>query len=78
MAELNEMDYFKALEEKVGALIAEIKSLRGERESLKEKIRQQEKNISDLSGDMARLKGSRDKAKERIASILQKIEQMDI
>jgi FtsZ-binding cell division protein ZapB len=78
MAELNEMEYFKALEEKVGALIEEIRSLRGEREALKEKIRQQEKNISDLSGDMAILKGSRDKAKERIASILQKIEQMDI
>ncbi len=78
MVELSEMDYFKPLEEKVGALIAEIKSLRGERESLKEKIRQQEKSISDLSGDIAELKGSRDNAKERIASILQKIEQMDI
>ena len=78
MEQQDEMDYFKVLEEKVGVLIAQITSLREERESLRGKIRQQERNIADFSREMENLKGNRDETRERIVSILEKIEQMDI
>ena len=78
MEQQDEMDYFKVLEEKVGVLIAQITSLREERESLRGKIRQQERNIADFSREIENLKGNRDKTRERIVSILEKIEQMDI
>ena len=72
------MDYFKVLEEKLGVLIAQITSLREEKESLRGKIQQQERNITDLTGEIENLKGNRDKVRERIVSILEKIEQMGI
>jgi len=72
------MDYFKVLEEKVGVLIAQITSLRKERESLRGKIQQQERNIMDFTREIENLKSNRDKARERIISILEKIEQMGI
>jgi len=78
MEQRNEVDYFKVLEEKVGLLIAQIRSLRDERESLREKISQQEKSIADFTGEVERLKGNRDKVRDRIVNILKKIEQMDI
>lgn len=78
MEQRNEVDYFKVLEEKVGLLIAQIRSLRDERESLREKISQQERTISDFAGEVEKLKGNRDKARDRIVNILKKIEQMDI
>lgn len=78
MEQRNEVDYFKVLEEKVGLLIAQIKSLKDERESLREKISQQERTITDFVGEVEKLKGSRDKVRDRIVNILKKIEQMDI
>ena len=72
------MDYFKVLEEKVGILITQITSLRKERESLRGKIQQQERNIMDFTREIENLKSNRDKARERIISILEKIEQMGI
>jgi len=78
MEQRNEVDYFKVLEEKVGLLIAQIKSLKDERESLREKISQQERTIADFVGEVEKLKGSRDKVRDRIVNILKKIEQMDI
>ena len=78
MEQRNEVDYFKVLEEKVGLLIAQIKSLKDERESLKRKISQQEKSITDFVGDVEKLKVNRDKVRDRIINILKKIEQMDI
>jgi uncharacterized coiled-coil DUF342 family protein len=78
MEQRNEVDYFKVLEEKVGLLIAQIKSLKDERESLREKISQQERTIADFVGEVEKLKSSRDKVRDRIVNILKKIEQMDI
>jgi uncharacterized protein YdcH (DUF465 family) len=78
MEQRNEVDYFKVLEEKVGLLIAQIKSLKDERESLREKISQQERTITDFVGEVEKLKGSRVKVRDRIVNILKKIEQMDI
>jgi uncharacterized protein YdcH (DUF465 family) len=52
--------------------------LRDERESLREKISQQEKSIADFAGEVERLKDNRDKVRDRIINILKKIEQIDI
>jgi FtsZ-binding cell division protein ZapB len=78
MEQQNEVEYFKILEEKVGLLIAQIRLLRDERESLREKISQQEKSIADFAGEVERLKDNRDKVRDRIINILKKIEQIDI
>ena len=78
MEQLNEADYFKVLEEKVGVLLKKITSLKEEKESLIEKIRQQEGVIKDLADKVDDLKVKKDSAKDRISSILEKIEQMDI
>ena len=78
MEQMEEMDHFQILEDKVGILIAHIKSLRDERESLKEKIQEQERSIADLVKELANLKESRDKARDRIVSIVGKIEQLEI
>ncbi len=78
MEQRNDMDYFKILEEKVGLLIAQISSLKDEREKLRVKILQQQKTIADLSGEVEKTNNNRDKVRERIENILNKIEQMDI
>ena len=78
MEQINEIDHFKVLEEKVGMLIGKLKSIKDERDSLKEKILEQEKNIKDLSGELKKQKETRDNTKVRIESILEKIEQLDI
>ena len=73
-----EMDYFQVLEEKVGSLIGKIKSLRDERESLNKKLHLQEQRIVNLAGELEKLKDIRDNTRDRIASILEKIEKIDI
>lgn len=78
MEQRNDMDYFKILEEKVGLLIAQIGSLKDEREKLRVKILQQQKTITDLSGEVEKINNNKDKVRERIENILNKIEQMDI
>ncbi|HJX33556.1 MAG TPA: cell division protein ZapB [Desulfatiglandales bacterium] len=78
MEQQNDVDYFKVLEEKVGLLIAQISSLKDEREKLRVKILQQQKTIADLSGEVEKISGNRDMVRERIVNILNKIEQMDI
>ncbi|MFC1868620.1 cell division protein ZapB [Thermodesulfobacteriota bacterium] len=78
MQEREEMDHFKVLEEKVGVLIANIRSLRDERESLKGKIGEQDKSIADLSRELEGLKEAKGKAKDRVVAILEKIGQLNI
>ena len=72
------MDHFQLLEEKVGNLINHAASLRAEKRSLKEKVHIQEEKIAELNGEMEQLKKSRVKARNRMASLLEKIENVDI
>jgi uncharacterized coiled-coil DUF342 family protein len=72
------MDQFKILEEKIGALIGKVSSLKDEKESIMAKAREQDKIISDLKAELDNLKTTRDKTKVRIQSILDKISKMDI
>jgi len=78
MEHQEDVDQFKILEEKVGALIAKLSSLKEEKESLMVKIREQDKNIADLRGELDNLKNTRDKTKVRLQLILDKISKMDL
>lgn len=78
MEHQEEMDHFKILEEKIGALIGRVSSLKDEKESITAKVREQDKIIADLKGELDKLKGSRDKTRVRIQSILDKIDKMDL
>jgi uncharacterized coiled-coil DUF342 family protein len=78
MEHQEEMDQFKILEEKIGALIGKVSSLKDEKESIMAKAREQDKIISDLKAELDNLKTTRDKTKVRIQSILDKISKMDI
>jgi uncharacterized coiled-coil DUF342 family protein len=78
MEHQEEMDQFKILEEKIGALIGKVSSLKDEKESIMAKAREQDKIIADLKAELDNLKTTRDKTKVRIQSILEKISKMDI
>jgi chromosome segregation ATPase len=73
-----EIDQFQLLEEKIDHLIQVMTTLKREKDSLSEKLRIQEQNLTDLTDRLQRSEGARDKAKERIASLLDKIEQLGI
>ena len=73
-----EIDQFKILEEKIGALIGKISSLKDEKESITAKIKEQDKIIAELKGELDNLKSTRDKTRARIQSILDKIGKMDL
>jgi len=73
-----EIDQFQLLEEKVDSLIKFVTSLKREKELLIEKVHSQESKIADLSGEVEYLRETRDKAKQRMATLLERIEQLDI
>jgi uncharacterized coiled-coil DUF342 family protein len=78
MEHKEELDQFMILEERVGALVDRVSSLKDEKEQLAAKVREQDKTISDLKAEMDDLRDTRDKAKARIQTILDKIGKMDI
>ena len=71
-------DQFQLLENKIDKLIELIITLKKEKESFEDKFQAQESNLSDLTDKLENLKTARDNAKQRVASLLQKIEQIDI
>jgi len=72
-----ESDQFQLLEEKIDKLIATIRTLKTEKESLSEKLHIQEERLTDLTREVEGLKAGRDKARQRIVSLLEKIEQIE-
>jgi FtsZ-binding cell division protein ZapB len=78
MEHQDETDQFKVLEDKVGALISKLSTLKEERDSLMAKVREQDKTISDIKGEFESLKSLRDNTKSRIQAILDKISNMDL
>ncbi len=78
MATADQMEPFQLLEEKVEGLIRLVKSLRGEKTSLSEQVRAQEKRVSDLSAEVEQLRGASDEARRRIAALLEKIERLEL
>ena len=78
MEQPEKVDNFKVLEEKVEMLIEHIRSLRNEKQILEKSLQDQERNFAILNGELENLKEIRDKTKVRIASILEKIEKLDV
>lgn len=74
----NNNDQFQLLEEKIDKLIGLIKTLKGEKASLDEKVRIQEEKVAGLNEQIERLKAAREKAKEKVLSLLDKIEEIDM
>ena len=62
----------------VGFDIELITALKGEKESLAEKMQIQEKKIEDMVAQLETLRSAREKAREKVVSLLEKIEQIEI
>ena len=77
MKELNEIDQFELLEEKVNSLILLIADLKKENGSLSKKVGEQEYKVNELTEEIKLLKANREKAKKRVLSLLEKIEQIN-
>ena len=78
MKQWEEMEYFDTLEEKVENIITQLISLRDERQSLKKKILEQERNLANLNAKLENFMQIKDKARQKIESILDRIEQLDV
>jgi len=78
MNETGDVDQFQLLEEKIDSLIGLITDLRNEKERLAETVQIQEMEITELTQKVGDLDANRDRAKQRIASLLEKIKQVDV
>ena len=78
MNTMDDIDQFQVLEEKIDNLIELITALKGEKESLAEKMQIQEKKLGDMVEQLETLRSGRERAREKIVSLLEKIEQIEI
>ncbi len=78
MGNSEENGQFQLLEEKINSLIEYIGSSKKEKASLLEKVEIQEEKIADLAGELEKLKTTKENAKQRIASLLEKLERLDV
>jgi FtsZ-binding cell division protein ZapB len=78
MATEDQVDQFRLLEDRVDALIRLVESLRTEKAGLSEQVSTQEKRLSDLSTEVEQLRGASDEARRRIATLLEKIERLEL
>lgn len=72
----DEIDQFQLLEEKVDRLIEKTMALKGEKEALAQKLREEEEKVADLNRTVKKLRSGRNDAKEKIMSLLEKMEQV--
>lgn len=77
MEMLEETDQFQVLGEKVDALIAYTASLKQENERLVEKLHIEEEKTSELMNEIECFKAARVNVKRRVATLLERIEQVD-
>jgi len=73
-----EIDQFQLLEDKIDRLIKLVNNLRQEKESLENKVKDQQVTINELKQEVEKLQADKDRAKERISYVLSKIDQIDI
>ena len=78
MNETGDVDQFQLLEEKVDSLIALITDLKKEKELLSEQIQIQEMELADLNEQVGNLNSNKDRVKQRIATLLEKMNQIDV
>ena len=76
MEMLEETDQFQVLGEKVDALIAYTASLKQENERLVEKLHIEEEKTSELMNEIECFKAARVNVRQRVATLLERIEQV--
>jgi FtsZ-binding cell division protein ZapB len=78
MATEDQADQFQLLEDRVGALIRLIETLRSEKAGLSDQVSAQEEHLSDLSVEVEQLREASGEARRRIAALLDKIERLEL
>jgi len=76
MDNLENIDQFQLLEEKIDNLIELVTTLKREKESLAEKNQLREERLTDLTTQLESLNLDRDKVKQRVVSLLEKLERV--
>jgi FtsZ-binding cell division protein ZapB len=78
MATEDQADQFQLLEDRVGALIRLVETLRSEKAALRDQVSAQEERLSDLGVEVEQLREAGGEARRRIAALLDKIERLEL
>lgn len=76
--ELDELEQFGLLEQKIESLISFANSLKQEKISLEKRVQGQGEKIDSLTKQIEMLKADRDLVRKRIATLLEKIEEFNL
>ena len=75
--ELDELEQFGLLEQKIESLISFTNSLKQEKINLEQRVQGQGEKIDSLAKQIEMLKADRDLVRKRIATLLEKIEEFN-
>ena len=75
--ELDELEQFGLLEQKIESLISFANSLKQEKINLEKRVQGQGEKIDSLTKQIEMLKADRDLVRKRIATLLEKIEEFN-
>lgn len=73
-----ELEQLDILERKIEDLIGMLEALRKENEVLREKVQIQEGKITDLNSQVEALKTAKENARMKIASLLERLERVNM
>jgi len=76
--ELDELNQFGLLEQKVEFIISLVSSLKEEKVNMEKNLRSQEEKIDSLTREIEVLKADRDLVRKRIATLLERIEEFNL
>jgi len=76
--ELDELNQFGLLEQKVEFIISLVSSLKEEKVNIEKNLQSQEEKIDSLTREIEVLKADRDLVRKRIATLLERIEEFNL
>lgn len=76
--ELDELNQFGLLEQKVEFIISLVSSLKEEKVNMEKNLQSQEEKIDSLTREIEALKADRDLVRKRIATLLERIEEFNL
>lgn len=76
--ELDELNQFGLLEQKVEFIISLVNSLKEEKVNIEKNLESQEEKIDSLTREIEVLKADRDLVRKRIATLLERIEEFNL
>jgi FtsZ-binding cell division protein ZapB len=68
------VDFINEMESKISKLIQVVESLKGENESLKQTLSENEREVGDLRKKVSQFSNEKDEIKSRIENLLSKLE----